>query len=102
MTKPLDTLHHIAIQVADIAKAIDWYTENYTCEIDYQDDSWALLKFANTSLALVLPEQHPYHFAIVTDKIDTYGKPVPHRDGTSSVYIKDPDGNTVEMLKLAD
>lgn len=100
MTKKLDNLHHIAIQVKDIAKAVNWYTEQFSCDISYQDESWALLDFDNTSLALVLAEQHPYHFAIVKDDISVYGTPVPHRDGTSSVYIKDPDGNNIEMLKL--
>ena len=100
MIKKLDTIHHTAIQVHDIAMAVSWYTEHFTCEIEYQDDSWAMLKFANTSLALVLPEQHPYHFAIVTDDLSSYGKAVPHRDGSASVYIKDVDGNHVEMLTL--
>jgi catechol 2,3-dioxygenase-like lactoylglutathione lyase family enzyme len=95
-----DTIHHIAVQVNDIRLAVDWYTEHYTCEIQYQDNSWAMLDFANMSLALVLPEQHPQHFAIVSDDISNYGKAVPHRDGTSSVYIKDIDGNHIEMMTL--
>lgn len=100
MGQELDTLHHTAIQVKDIAKAVSWYTGHFKCNIEYQDQTWAMLKFANTSLALVLAEQHPYHFAIVTDNLEPYGQAVPHRDGTASVYIKDPDGNHVEMLKL--
>ena len=96
----LDTLHHTAIQVKNIAAAVTWYTERFSCEVAYQDESWAMLQFANTSLALVLPEQHPYHFAILTDDVTAYGEPVQHRDGTSSVYIKDLDGNNVEMLSL--
>lgn len=102
MNKKLDVIHHTAIQVKDIAQSVDWYTENFACEIEYQDDSWAMLKFANTSIALVLPHQHPYHFAIVTEDLSTYGEATPHRDGTASVYIKDVDGNNVEMLTLAD
>ena len=100
MTKSLDTIHHTAIQVKNIAHAVTWYTERFACEIEYQDDSWAMLKFANTSLALVLSGQHPYHFAIVTDDLRSYGKAVLHRDGTASAYIKDADGNNVEMLTL--
>jgi len=100
MTKKLATIHHTAIQVKDIAKAVTWYLERFACEVEYQDESWAELKFANTSLALVLPEQHSYHFAIVTDDLTPYGEAVTHRDGTASVYIKDTDGNNVEMLTL--
>lgn len=100
MTKRLDTIHHTAIQVQDIAKAVTWYFKHFSCKIEYQDESWAMLKFANTSIALVLPDQHPYHFAIVTDDLSPYGAAMPHRDGTASVYIKDPDENNIEMLTL--
>ena len=100
MTKKLDNLHHIAIQVSDIKESVKWYKNNFSCEIEYQDESWAMLNFENCSLALVLGEQHPYHFAIVRDDLTPYGKAKDHRDGTSSVYIKDLDGNNVEMLKL--
>ena len=102
MTKPLDHIHHVAIQVSDIAQSVAWYQKQFACELAYQDATWALLKFSNVSLALVLPNQHPPHFAITRDDVSAYGTPVPHRDGTSSVYIQDPAGNNVEMLKLAD
>ena len=39
MNKILDTIHHTAIQVKDIAKAVIWYTEHFACEVEYQDDS---------------------------------------------------------------
>lgn len=102
MTQPLDTLHHTAIQVKNIAEAVAWYREQFRCDVAYQDESWAMLDFANTSLALVLAEQHPYHFAILRDDVSGYGEPVAHRDGTRSVYIRDVDGNHVEMLELPD
>ncbi|MCE2993943.1 MAG: VOC family protein [Alphaproteobacteria bacterium] len=102
MAKSLDYIHHIAIQVQDIEGSVLWYTSNFDCEISYHDDSWALLKFDNIALALVLPSQHPNHFAVTRDDITLFGTPVPHRDGTSSVYIADPSGNKVEMLKLRD
>jgi len=100
MNNKLDTLHHIAIQVKDIDDSISWYRERFSCEIEYQDDTWAILKFTNISLALVLPDQHPYHFAIVCDDLAPYGDSIAHRDGTHSVYIHDIDGNHVEMLQL--
>ncbi len=102
MAKKLDHIHHLALQVDDIESSITWYRENFLCEIAYQDDSWALLNFDNLSLALVLPNQHPPHFAITRNDPQIFGQPRVHRDGTSSVYIKDPTGNNVEILKLAD
>lgn len=95
---PLDTIHHIAIPVRDIAEAVTWYTKHLQCKISYQDATWALLDFANTKLALVIPSQHPMHIGFVIPDAEQYGTLKTHRDGTRSCYIADPSGNAVEML----
>ena len=64
-----------------------------------RDSTWAMLEFQNVKLALVLPEQHPFHFAILKDNVEDYGEPVTHRDGSVSVYIKDRSGNNIEILR---
>ena len=97
----MDKIHHIAIQVEDIARSVEWYKKNYEVEVSYQDETWAMIDFANTSLALVLPEQHPFHFAIETDDASVFGELTKHRDGTSSIYIKDIDGNNLEMIEVS-
>ena len=51
----LDHIHHIAIPVPNIAKALEWYTSRFNCEVEYVDETWALLEFANTKLALGPP-----------------------------------------------
>lgn len=101
MAETLDSLHHIAIKVDDIAKAVDWYRDTFRCEIAYQDATWAFLKFANLHLALVLPNQHPPHIAFVTPNAEKYGELKPHRDGTRSIYISDVAGNSVELMDPA-
>lgn len=98
MTAPLDSMHHVAISVDDISKAVDWYTKTFRCEIAYQDPTWALLKFANLSMALVIPDQHPPHVAFSSPRAEEFGELKPHRDGTRSVYIADPAGNAVEIM----
>jgi catechol 2,3-dioxygenase-like lactoylglutathione lyase family enzyme len=98
--KDLDTLHHAALRVKDVKEAVEWYTQRFRCEVEYQDKTWAILKFANVRLAFVLQEQHPPHIALLGDPAG-FGEPKVHRDGTSSVYLKDPDGNNVEILALA-
>ena len=97
-TKHLQSLHHVAISVDDIGRAIDWYTSRFACEIKYQDDTWALLKFANIHLALVRPEQHPPHIALIDPHATDYGPLTLHRDGTRSIYIQDSEGNEVEIM----
>ena len=98
----MDKIHHLAIQVEDIGKSVDWYKENFDIQVSYQDETWAMIDFENTSLALVIPEQHPFHFAIESEEASSYGELTKHRDGTASVYIKDIDGNNIEMIKLPD
>ena len=43
---------------------------------------------------------HPPHIAFHKKNAEKYGELKKHRDGTSSVYIKDPSDNSIEMLKL--
>ena len=94
-------LHHVAISVPDIAPAVDWYAETLNASVTYQDNTWALLDIENVSIALVLPSQHPPHVAFESRDAERYGDLKQHRDGTASVYLQDPFGNTVEFLKPA-
>lgn len=98
---PLDALHHVAIQVEDVARAVEWYTSNLRCEVAWQDPTWALLRFANASLALVVPGQHPPHIAFAMEGAERHGALKLHRDGTRSVYIHDTEGNAVECMDPA-
>ena len=96
----LDHLHHVAIPVSDIPKAVKWYTSRFRCRVDYVDKTWALLEFANTKLALILPHEHPPHFALSRSDANTFGELVTHRDGLHSVYIEDAFGNSIEILQV--
>ena len=99
--KQLDSLHHVAIQVADVTRAVQWYLEMFSCEVKWQDDTWALIKFANTSLALVVPGEHPPHLAFTMEEAEEHGELKAHRDGTRSVYISDSEGNVIECMDAA-
>jgi catechol 2,3-dioxygenase-like lactoylglutathione lyase family enzyme len=94
----LDSIHHVAISVPDVRAAVDWYRRHFHCTVSYQDDTWAMLDFANLKLALVIPSQHPPHLAFVHPEAEQFGTLKPHRDGTRSVYVRDPAGNAVEIL----
>ena len=45
--KTFDTVDHIAVAVSDVKGTVDWYLKNFKCQVTYQDNSWALLEFAN-------------------------------------------------------
>src|SRR5437588_12471859 len=94
----LDSIHHVALAVTDIPSAVEWYRSHFACTVSYQDDTWAMLDFANMKLALVIPQQHPPHIAFVHPEAEKYGPLKAHRDGTRSCYLKDAAGNAVELL----
>ncbi len=98
MSGRLDAIHHVAVSVADVAEAVRWYTQQFRCRVAYQDDTWALLEFSNAKLALVIPDQHPPHLALESPEAERFGPLKPHRDGTRSIYVEDPAGNSVEIL----
>ena len=69
MNTNLTFVDHIAIESTDIVQSTKWYQDHFNCEVKHQDKTWALLKFANISLALVTPGDHPPHFAVVDNEI---------------------------------
>lgn len=94
----MDKVHHIAIEVEDIDRAIAWYESRFDCKVGYRDDTWAMLDFENVKLALVIPSQHPRHVGFSRPDAAKFGKVKTHRDGTVSVYVKDSEGNAVEII----
>ena len=93
-------IDHIALQVKDPREASEWYVENYGAELIYSDDTWAFVQFDNIKLAFVVKEQHPAHFAFEVESAGEKAKT--HRDGTRSVYKKDPWGNIYELIEYPD
>ena len=99
----MKNIDHIAIQVNNIKESVDYYVENFGCEIIHQDDTWAFLQFGNIKMALVVEDEHPYHIAFEIDGMDGKGKNWKyHRDGSISRYIDDPSGNKVELIWYMD
>ena len=96
--KNLTSIDHIAIESTDIAKSVDWYKNKFNCKIKYQDKSWAMLEFENVSVALVVPGQHPPHFAVVDETIGELSRSKVHRDGIKYLYETDPDKNYIERI----
>tara|TARA_B100000965_G_C19347552_1_gene650269 strand:- start:169 stop:465 length:297 start_codon:yes stop_codon:yes gene_type:complete len=98
----MDKIDHIAIQTKNINESVIWYTKTFSCDVLFQDKTWALLEFNNIKLALVVPEQHPPHIAVKRRNLEKYGNPVKHRDGSESVYINSPDKNVFELIRYPE
>lgn len=98
-------LDHVAIQTDDIAASVDFYVRSFGAQVLYQDASWAFLRLGQGKLALVSPSQHPPHVAlrVSPDELQAaaarIGKPIDsHRDGTTGIYLDDPQGNVIELI----
>ena len=93
-------LDHVAIQVSDLKKSVEWYKEKMSAEVKYCDETWAMLRIGNLDLALTIPEQHPPHFAFEVENLCDFpdGEIKYHRDGSAYLYAADPDGNTIEYI----
>lgn len=98
-------LDHVAVTAADIQKSVDWYAKQFGATVLYQDKTWAFLQVGGNKLALVTPGQHPPHFAfsVTAEQLEQAARASgvtvdKHRDGTQGIYVKDPDGNAVELI----
>lgn len=100
------TFDHVAQQVPDIAAAVAWYQKLLpTCEVLYQDESWAFLEANGAKLAFVRADQHPNHLAWRVSEselvalAEQYGAEIrPHRDGTRSFYLQAPGEQWLEII----
>ena len=98
-------MDHVAIQSHDIAASVRFYVENFGAQVLYEDATWAFLRFGQGKLAIVTPTQHPPHVALRVDEstleaaATRAGKPIDrHRDGTTGIYVDDPQGNVIELI----
>jgi catechol 2,3-dioxygenase-like lactoylglutathione lyase family enzyme len=101
LQKQPDTIHHVAIAVLNVEEQVAWLrAQGWRFAVAYQDQTFALLEFANVKLSLVIPEQHPPHVAVLCADASRFGALRLHRDGTRSVYFRDPSSNWFEALQL--
>ena len=111
----VERLGHIAIRVQDVDRAKSFYL-NLGMRLVWDDDDWCYLEAGegNDGLALLGPgykaagPHFAFHFTnknqveeihqqLIADGVKV-GHLHDHRDGTSSFYLRDPEGNWLEML----
>ena len=101
----MDIIDHIAIKVADLKQAEQWYLEHLKAEITFRDHKYIRLKVDNTNIALIDEAHYPWaHIGVLVENQDDLpekGHRVEHRDGTIGVYVKDPFGNYIEYIWYA-
>jgi len=102
-------IDHLALETTDIDASVSWYLQVLdNPKIIYQDKTWALIESNGVKIAFVSPNQHPSHLGLKIESREheddlraRYPNAVwkPHRDGSTSFYVKDPSGNMVEFIK---
>ena len=98
----MDIIDHIAIRVADLKEAEEWYLDHLKAEVTFRDRKYIRLKVGNTNIALIDEAHYPWaHIGVLVenkDDLPDIGSRVEHRDGTIGVYVKDPSGNYIEYI----
>ena len=92
-------LDHVALQVEDPKEAAFWYQRNFGAIILYADATWSFVQMQNIKIAFVVKEQHPAHIAFEVEEFEEGDRVKKHRDGSESVYKRDPFGNIYELIK---
>jgi catechol-2,3-dioxygenase len=92
-------IDHIAFQVDNPSLAAEWYSKNFDAKIVYSDETWSFIEFENIKMAFVMQDQHPVHIAFEDPNLKNGKK---HRDGSVSIYKKDPFGNFYEIIKYPE
>jgi catechol-2,3-dioxygenase len=97
---------HVAIRSSDIARSVEWYKQNLNCQVEYQDETWAMLSVGGSKVAIVSKGQHPAHIAFEVESSLKFPcspeKVKVHRDNSSYYYGSDPDGNVIEWVAYTD
>jgi catechol 2,3-dioxygenase-like lactoylglutathione lyase family enzyme len=109
----VERLGHVAIRVEDMERAKAFYLD-LGCRLVWDAADWCYLMAGDDGLALLGPDYRAAgpHFAFhfnareqvqaMHDRLRAAGVAVgglhDHRDGTASFYLRDPEGNWLEML----
>ncbi len=118
---PTHGLRHVALNVADVAVSVEFYTSLFGMQVVWQPDAEnAYLSSGCDNLALHKAAaragdvgQRLDHLGFIVEtaddvdraaaaltqrKISMLRPPRTHRDGSRSLYFADPDGNVIQIL----
>lgn len=94
-------LHHIAFNVGDVRKTVDFYKENIDVEVLFCTDSRACLVYNGVEICFTEGNKHPTHIAFEVESLKDmpkFGEVRKHSDNSSYIYLKDGFGNAIEWI----
>ena len=119
---PTEGLHHVALRVRDLGRAKAFYAEVFGFQVVWEpdpknsylssgSDNLALHEVAedlasgsnqpldHLGLIVATPEMVDYAAGELRRRVvPIVHEPRTHRDGSRSLYCRDPDGNTIQIL----
>ncbi len=94
-------LHHIAFNVGDVRKTVDFYTEKLDAEVLFCTDSRACITYNGAEICFTEGNKHPTHIAFEVESLDDMpklGEVKRHSDDSSYIYLEDDYGNAIEWI----
>jgi predicted enzyme related to lactoylglutathione lyase len=92
-----DVLHHVAVVVGDLDRAVQWYGEVFRAKLLRRDARRAVFAFGAVELHLV-DEQQPAGVTIVRHDVAAMGPSTRRPDGVRGMHLVDPWGNAIEVV----
>ena len=86
----MSKIESVSIAVSNIKRSIQWYKENFKCELISESKISASLQFENIKLVLLLPIEEPPHLTIETSDLGTHVNGQLEHDG---------HGNFIKIIK---
>ena len=101
---------HVALQVPDVAAALEWWRRTVPeATVLYEDATWGLVQAGGARVAFVTADEHPDHVAYKVSgaELDRLAGEhdvaiATHRDGSRSFYLDAPGDHRVEVIAYAD
>ena len=95
--KQVATVRAVALPVADVARAVAWYTEVFGCRVVRQEPQRAVVAFANLELHLTAPQLDPPVLTLVAPDVPGLATASREANGARVLRMTDPWGNALEV-----
>jgi lactoylglutathione lyase len=100
-------INHVALEVADIDQALDFYGRLFELEVRELGQHYALVCFGDQVLALFATKSEPAldvrrHVGLVVDDKESVRRALGQDGAGGSLHFRDPWGNHIQVVDYAE